>query len=76
MALARLFVVPAPLWLLDEPFGALDSDNWIRLERAIAAHRAAGGRVVLATHMPIEIDTAANLVLDAFAPPHGDVADG
>ena len=76
VALARLFVVPAPLWLLDEPFGALDSDNCVRLERAIAAHRAAGGRVVLATHMPIEIDTAVNLVLDAFTAPHGDVADG
>ena len=76
LALARLFVVPAPLWLLDEPFGAIDDDNRMRLEHAIATHRAAGGRVVLATHIPIEIDTAANLVLDAFAAPLGDAADG
>lgn len=70
LALARLFVFPAPLWLLDEPFSTLDYDNRIRLERAIAAHRAAGGRVALATHMAIEIAAATSLVLDAFASPH------
>ena len=75
LALSRLFVNPAPLWLLDEPLAALDRDNQLRLERAIAEHRAAGGRVALATHTPIEMDDAARLVLDAFAPPPGDVAD-
>src|SRR6266404_3422048 len=70
LALARLSVTPATLWLLDEPFSALDHDNQNRLEQAIAAHRAAGGRVVLATHLPIEIGTAAAIELDAFAPRH------
>jgi heme exporter protein A len=68
LALARLSLTPASLWLLDEPFTALDHDNQNRLERAIAAHRAADGRVVLATHLPIEIGTAAGIELDAFAP--------
>src|SRR6202022_3637807 len=55
VALARVSMTPASLWLLDEPFTALDHDNQNRLERAIAAHRRAGGRVVLATHLSIEI---------------------
>jgi len=70
LALARLSVMPAPLWLLDEPFTALDHDNQDRLEEAIATHRAAGGRVVLATHLSIEIGAALGIELDAFAPAH------
>ena len=75
LALARLFVIPAPLWLLDEPFSALDQENQLRLERAVAEHRTASGRVVLATHIPTEMNDAARLVLDAFAPPHGDAGE-
>lgn len=73
LALARLLVAPAPIWLLDEPASALDRDNQHRLEQAIAAHRADGGRVVLATHAPIEVGVAASLALDAFAPRADDV---
>jgi heme exporter protein A len=69
LALARLLVAPAPLWLLDEPSGALDDDGQARLEQAIASHRAAGGRVMVATHAAIALGDAAGLVLDAFAPP-------
>jgi heme exporter protein A len=68
LALARLIAVPAPLWLLDEPSLALDDDNRARLEAAIAAHRAAGGRVLLATHTALALDGAEGLALDAFAP--------
>jgi heme exporter protein A len=75
LALARLLVIPAPLWLLDEPFSGLDDDNRVRLEQAIGAHRAAGGRVALATHMAIEMADAGRLALDAFAPAHS-VATG
>jgi L-alanine-DL-glutamate epimerase-like enolase superfamily enzyme len=38
----------------------------------IADHLAAGGRVMLATHMPIAIDAAASLALDAYAPRFDD----
>ena len=68
LALARLLVVPATLWLLDEPTSALDDDSQARLEQAIAAHRAAGGRVLLATHAAVALDDAAFLALDRFAP--------
>jgi heme exporter protein A len=75
LALTRLLVIPAPLWLLDEPFSALDDDNRGRLEKVIAAHCAAGGRVALATHIPAEIGAAAEIRLDAFAPQHGDAGE-
>jgi heme exporter protein A len=66
LALARLLVSPAPLWLLDEPTSVLDAESQARLEQAIAAHRAAGGRVVLATHAAIALADATQLSLDAF----------
>jgi heme exporter protein A len=76
LALARLCATEAPLWLLDEPISALDHENQARLEAIIAAHRAAGGRVVVATHIPIGIEAAARLVLDDFAPADEDVCGG
>jgi len=67
LALARLIASPAPIWLLDEPSAALDRDGETRLEQAIAAHRAAGGRVAVATHQPLDIPEAAVIALDDFA---------
>ncbi len=52
VALARLALAPsaALLWLLDEPFDALDADGIARVEARVADHRAAGGGVVLTSH--------------------------
>lgn len=50
VALARLALEPAPLWLLDEPITGLDDDGVARLLDLIAAHRRAGGMVVVAYH--------------------------
>ena len=72
VALARLLLSPAPLWLLDEPASALDRDGQARLESVIAAHRARGGRVVAATHTPLAINGADRLDLEAFAPRPGE----
>jgi heme exporter protein A len=68
LALARLVAAPAPVWLLDEPGAALDSDGEARLVAAIAEHRAAGGRVALATHQPLAVAGAIGIVLDDYAP--------
>ena len=73
LALARLLVSPAPLWLLDEPFSALDDDNRMRLEQIIVAHRATGGRAVVSTHIPAEIGATVGIGLDVYAPRHGHV---
>jgi heme exporter protein A len=72
VALARLIAAPAPVWLLDEPTSGLDREAQARLEQAIAEHRASGGRVVVATHTPIDIGNAAALTLEAFSPPADD----
>ena len=42
LALARLLVAPAALWLLDEPRAGLDTDAERRLDRAIRTHRDGG----------------------------------
>lgn len=67
LALARLVAAPAPIWLLDEPNAALDGDGAARLQTLIAQHRAAGGRVAIATHQPIALGDAAVIVLEDFA---------
>ncbi|TBU98270.1 cytochrome c biogenesis heme-transporting ATPase CcmA [Stutzerimonas kirkiae] len=50
VALARLYLNPAPLWVLDEPFTALDRQGVAQLEAHLADHCHAGGMVVLTTH--------------------------
>jgi heme exporter protein A len=66
VALARLRVAPAEIWLLDEPTVGLDTASLARLSAAIADHRATGGRVVAATHAPLEARDAETLDLGAF----------
>lgn len=50
VALARLYLSAAPLWILDEPFTALDREGVAALEALLAARAEAGGAVVLTTH--------------------------
>lgn len=62
-ALARVVASEAPLWLLDEPANGLDVASVAMLERLIAAHRAGGGAVLIATHTPIALPDAMEIVL-------------
>ncbi len=63
LALARLALRPAALWLLDEPTVGLDAESVGRLGGLLAAHRAAGGVVLAATHLPLPLPDAAELRL-------------
>lgn len=57
VALARLLAHNAKLWVLDEPFNALDVAAVELLKQLIADHVCGDGMVILTTHQEVEIDT-------------------
>ncbi len=64
LALSRLVLSDAPLWLLDEPTLGLDAASIDRLGGLLTAHRRGGGIVVAATHVPLPLPDAPRLRLD------------
>lgn len=62
-AIARVIASGASVWLLDEPANGLDATALGLLEAAIAAHRADGGAVLVASHTPIDLPTAHTITL-------------
>ncbi|MBF7053904.1 cytochrome c biogenesis heme-transporting ATPase CcmA [Halomonas sp. KAO] len=50
VALARLELTPRPLWVLDEPFTAIDREGVAALEARLVAHTRSGGCVLVTTH--------------------------
>ena len=50
LSLARLWLSPAPLWLLDEPYANLDLEGLELVNRMVQAHLRAGGAALLTTH--------------------------
>ena len=56
IALARLLVSRAPLWVLDEPFTAIDLRGVGELESILCGHARRGGGVILTTHHPLNLD--------------------
>lgn len=50
LSLARLWLSPAPLWLLDEPYANLDLDGIHLVNRMISAHLRDGGAALVTTH--------------------------
>jgi len=52
VALSRLALEDRPaLWVLDEPFDALDVEGVATLNELLAAHQARGGSVLLTSHL-------------------------
>lgn len=64
VALARLAAGDADIWLLDEPYNALDQANVARLDSAIAAHSARGGIALIASHIAPGIGVSQSISLD------------
>ena len=60
VALARLCTAPtSALWLLDEPFDALDAEGVDALNALLGEHAARGGSVVLTSHVPLTLTSPA-----------------
>ena len=58
VALARLLLSSARLWVLDEPFVALDVKAVALLQTIIADHVARGGMVILTTHQEVDLESS------------------
>jgi len=62
--LARLALSEAmPLWILDEPFAALDSEAVEHVQDLIAEHLSRGAAVILTTHLESRIAAALRIDL-------------
>jgi len=55
VALTRLLITEAPLWILDEPFTAIDHHSRERLEQLFDQHCQQGGMIILTTHHQLNI---------------------
>ena len=55
VALARLLVSDAKLWVLDEPLTALDVGAVALVQELIAEHLAQQGMVIFTTHQPLQV---------------------
>jgi heme exporter protein A len=59
LGLARLLLSGRGLWLLDEPFAALDTAGRALAAELMRSHCGAGGMVIAATHDPLGLDARA-----------------
>jgi heme exporter protein A len=50
LSLARIWLSPAPVWLLDEPYANLDLDGIGLVNRMVEAHLREGGAALVTTH--------------------------
>lgn len=64
VALARLYISQRSLWVLDEPFTAIDVLGVSQLEKHLQNHVQHGGTVLLTTHQPLAIAQVKNLTLE------------
>lgn len=65
VALSRLALsLDAPLWLLDEPFDALDAGGIEALNVLLADHAARGGATLLTSHQPLSLEAPLPLIFD------------
>jgi len=66
LGLSRLLVTGRKVWLLDEPTVSLDSQNTEKFASLVAAHLAAGGSAIIATHIDLGLKGARTLDISRF----------
>ena len=65
VALARLWLSPARLWILDEPFTAIDKKGVSALEARFEQHCQQGGAILLTTHQDLGARLSGRITLEA-----------
>jgi heme exporter protein A len=58
ISLARLWQSKAPIWILDEPFTAIDKFGVKKMEQLFLQHANNGGCVILTTHQELSLPAA------------------
>lgn len=66
VALARLYLSRACLWILDEPFTAIDKAGVTQLEARVYEHAQQGGLVLLTSHQDVQLPGLRHLHLADF----------
>ena len=70
LSLARLWLSPAPLWLLDEPYANLDLEGINLVNRMVGAHLRDGGAALVTTHGAYAAPPVRTRMLMLGAQPH------
>ena len=63
-ALARLLIERKSLWILDEPFNALDADGIKCISGLLDSHLSQNGLIIFTSHFPIEMPNRTVTTLD------------
>ncbi len=62
VALARMLLSDAQLWIMDEPVANLDSEGRALVIELIREHLAADGMVIMAAHQDVDIDATVQTI--------------
>lgn len=76
VALARLHLSRARIWILDEPFTAIDKLGVSQLEALIAQQSARGGVVILTSHQDLSLPQLRMVNLQDYQPAHDKTKSG
>jgi len=62
VSLARMKLVNARVWIMDEPFTALDKRGVTELEEILASFVKSGGALLLTTHHPLQLECPLDVI--------------
>ena len=62
VALARMLLSEAQLWIMDEPVTNLDSEGRALVMELVGEHLAANGMVIMAAHQDVDVDATVQTI--------------
>lgn len=76
VALARLYLSQASIWILDEPFTAIDKGGVAQLEQRFRQHAAQGGAVIFTSHQDLLLPKLRHIHLLSYLPEQAQTGPG